>query len=67
MTAAVGAREDLVLLECRVVEMERQCRALLAENELLRVLLREAVGLLHDGASSTRATSTFIDKLQRFL
>jgi hypothetical protein len=58
--------DEPALIETRLVECERQCRALLGENELLRGLLGEAVGLLLGDLPCADA-GTFLDKLQRFL
>jgi hypothetical protein len=53
-------------LEGRAIELERQCRVLLGENDLLRTLLREAVDLLLAGAPRD-GMRVFVDKLERFL
>jgi hypothetical protein len=60
------SHEEATLIESRLVECERQCRVLLGENELLRGLLGEAVGLLLGDLPCADA-KTFLDKLQRFL
>ena len=60
------SHQDILLLECRVLETDRQCRVLLAENELLRSFLREASTLIQASAREEDARA-FIDKLERFL
>jgi hypothetical protein len=60
------SREELSLVERRLVECDQQCRALFGENEVLRALLREAVGHLLGDLPGSQVPN-FIDKLERFL
>jgi hypothetical protein len=64
--APLMSRRDLVQLECRLLDGQRQLRVLLGENDVLRTFLREAVSLLHGGAPS-EGVRALVDRLERFL
>jgi hypothetical protein len=60
----VSRRENVVSLDCRLLESERECGALRDENERLGELLDEVVALIRGGASEERLRA-FADKVER--
>jgi hypothetical protein len=60
----VRRRENVISLDCRLLESERECCTLRDENERLMGLLDEVVALIRSGASEERLRA-FADKVER--